>query len=75
MINVIIPFEYTKILEPNQYQKSDQAPFIIYAALECIIEKTDGCKNNPESSSTTEVSEYIPSGFSMSTISSFRNRK
>ena len=32
----------------NQYQKSDKAPFIIYADLECIIEKTDGCKNNPE---------------------------
>ena len=29
-------------------------------------------KNNPENSSTTTVSEYIPAGFSMSTISSFR---
>ena len=33
----------------------------------------DGCKNNPEKSSTTKVSEHIPSGFSMSTISSFRS--
>ena len=40
--------EDTKILEFNQYQKSDKAPFIIYADLECIIEKTDGCKNNPQ---------------------------
>ena len=70
---VIMPFEDTKILEFNQYQKSDKAPFIIYAGLECIIEKTDGCKNNPENSSTTKVSEHIPSGFSMSTISSFRS--
>ena len=31
----------------------------------------DGCKNNPENSSTAKVSEHIPSGFSMSTISSF----
>ena len=46
--NVILPFEDTKILEFNQYQKSDKAPFIIYADLECIIEKIDGCKNNPE---------------------------
>ena len=30
-------------------------------------------KNNPENSSTTIVSEHIPSGFSMSTISSFRS--
>ena len=35
----------------------------------------DGCKNNDENSSTTKVSEHIPSGFSMSTISSFTNIK
>ena len=68
-----MPSEDTKILEFNQYQKSDKAPFIIYADLECIIEKIDGCKNNPENSSTTKVSKHIPSGFSMSTISSFRS--
>ena len=28
----------------NHYQKSDKVPFIIYADLECIIEKIDGCK-------------------------------
>ena len=38
-----------------------------------MIEKIDGCKNNPENSSTTKVSKHIPSGFSMSTISSFRS--
>ena len=68
-----MPSEDTKILEFNQYQKSDKAPFIIYADLECIIEKIDGCKNNPENSSTTKVNEHIPSGFSMSTIFSFRS--
>ena len=36
--------EDNKILEFNQYQKSDKAPFIIYADLECLIEKTDECK-------------------------------
>ena len=46
--------------------------FIIYTNLEFIIEKTDGCKNNLENSSTTKVSKHIRSGFSMSTISSFR---
>ena len=63
----------TKIFEFNQYQKSNKAPFIIYADLACIIEKIDGCKNNSENSSTAKVSEHIPSGFSMSTISSFRS--
>ena len=53
----------------EEYQKSDKAPFIIYADLECKIAKIDGCKYNPENSSTTKVSEHIPSGFSISTIS------
>ena len=65
-------YEDTKILEFNVYQKSDKVPFIIYADLECIIDKINGCRNNPENSSTTKVNEHIPSGFSMSTISSFR---
>ena len=73
--NVIMSFEDTKILELSQYQKSDKAPFIIYAYLECITEKIDGCKINIENSSTTKVSEHIPSGFLMSTISSFRSIK
>ena len=67
-----MPSEDTKILEFDQYQKADKVPFIIYADLECIIEKIDGYKNNPENSSTTKVSKHIPPGFSMSAISSFR---
>ena len=43
-----MPFEDTKILEFNQYQKSNKAPFIIYADIVCIIKKIGGCKNNPE---------------------------
>ena len=65
--------EDTKILEFNQYQKADKAPFIIQAIFECMIEKIDGCTNNPENSSTTKVTKHIPSGFSTSTISSFRS--
>ena len=71
--NVIITSKGTKTLGFNQYQKSDKAPFILYADLECLIKKIDGCKNNAENLSTTKVSEHIPSGFSMSTISSFRS--
>ena len=68
-----MPFEETKILEFNQYQKSDKAPFVNYADLECILEKIDRCKNNPENSSTTKVSKHIPSVFSLSTLYSFRS--
>ena len=42
-----MPSENTKILEVNLYQKSDKIPLIIYADLECIIEKIVGCKNSP----------------------------
>ena len=65
--------EKTRILELNQYQKSDKAQFNIYVDLECLIEKIDGCKNDPENSSTAKVGEHILSGFWMSKISSFKN--
>ena len=41
--------------------------------LNVLIEKTDGCNNNLKNSSTTNVGEHIPSGFLMSTISSFKS--
>ena len=70
--NVIMPSEDTKILEFNQYKKSDKAPFIIYGDLKRI----DRCKNNTENSyTTTKVGEHIPLGFSKSTISSFKSVK
>ena len=34
--NIIMPSEDTKILEFNQYQKFDQAVFMIYADLACL---------------------------------------
>ena len=55
----------TKILEFNQYQAFDKAQFIIYADLECLIEKIDECKNNLENSLTTKVVKHIPSGLWM----------
>ena len=43
-----MPSKSTETLELDQYQKSDKSSFITYADLECLIEKIDGCKNNPE---------------------------
>ena len=51
----------------NQHQKSEKAPFIIYADLEFLIEKIDGCKNNPKNLYTTKLGEHIPSDFPIST--------
>ena len=70
--NVVIPSKDTIILEFNQYQKSNKAPFAIYADREYLIEMIDGCKNITENSFTTTVSEHITSGFSVSTISSLK---
>ena len=72
--NVEMPLEDTKILEFNRYLKFDKALFVSYADLEClIIENIDGWKNNHENSSKTKVGKQIPSGFSMSIISSFKS--
>ena len=73
-----MPPEDTEILEYDHNQKCDKAPFVIYAeymesVFECIREKINGYKNNPETSSTTKVRGHIPSGVSISATSSFRN--
>ena len=56
--NDVMPSKNTKILEINQYQKSDKSSFIIYADIEYLIENIDGCENNPENSSATNVNEH-----------------
>ena len=35
-------------------------PYIIYADLECLVKRTEGCENNPETSSTTKVGKHTP---------------
>ena len=69
---LVIASEDTKLLQFNQYKKRDKLPFIVYADIECLIEKIDGRKKNAENSFTTKVREHIPSGFSMSTRSTFK---
>ena len=46
-------------------------PFIVYADIESLIRKIDGCANNPENSSTTKIGEHILCGYSMSKIWAF----
>ena len=60
-----------KILKYNHGEKSIRAPFIIYADLESLLEKTDICYNNPEKSSTTKINKHTPSGYSLFTHCSF----
>ena len=42
--------EGNKILKYNPGEKSLKVLFIIYADLECLLEKTDTCQNNPKES-------------------------
>ena len=70
-----MPSEETKILEFNQYQKSNKAPFIIYGDVESLIENIDQCKNKLKNSSTTKVGKHIPSNLSMSSFKSIENKQ
>ena len=71
--NVIMPSKDTKTIEFIQNPKSDKATFIVHADFECIMEKIDECKNNPEHCSTKNLSKHISPGLSISRISSFRS--
>ena len=62
-----------KGLEFNQYMKSDKMSYIIYADMESLIKKINGCAKNPESSSTKKLGAHIPCGYSLSTIWAFDN--
>ena len=62
-----MPNEDNKIIKYNQGEKSVRSPFIIYADLECLIEKIRTCYNNLEESSTTEINKHTPSGYSLFT--------
>ena len=57
-----MPSEDAKILEYNQYQKSEKTLFVINADLESLIKSIDRCKNIIEKSSTTKVSRTFDMG-------------
>ena len=47
-----MPDEDNKISKYNHREKSMRVPFIIYADLECLLEKMHLCQNNLEKSYT-----------------------
>ena len=49
---VEMPEEGNKVLKYNHGEKSIKAPLIIYADLECLLEKISTCHNNLEQSYT-----------------------
>ena len=61
--HVKMPDENNKILKYNPAEKSLKHIFIIYADLECLLEKIDACHNNPEKSYTEKKARHKPSGY------------
>ena len=45
---VELPNEYSTILKYSHGEKSLKAPFMIYAHLECLLQKMHSCQSNPE---------------------------
>ena len=48
---------------------------VIYADLECLLEKMSTCQNNPNKSSTTKINKHTSSGYSIFTSCSFDESK
>ena len=72
---VEMPTKDNNIIKYNHGEKSIKVPFIIYADLECLLEKMSTCINNPNESSTTKINKHIPSGYSIFISCSFDESK
>ena len=73
--HIEMPTKDNNIIKYKQGEKSLKLPFIIYADLECLVEKINTCYNNPEESSTTKTNKHTPSGYSIFTHCSFDKSK
>ena len=73
--HVEMPTKNNNIIKYNHGEKSMKLPFVIYADLECLLEKMSTCRNNPNESSTTKINKHTPSGYSIFTHCSFDKSK
>ena len=73
--DTMMPDKDNKILKHNPGEKSLKVPFIIYADLECLLQKINTCQNNPDKSYTEKKAEHIPSDYSLLTCCSFDKSK
>ena len=73
--HVQMPTKDNNIIKYSQGEKSIKLPFIIYADLECLLEKMSTCQNNPNESSTTEINKHTTSGYSLYTHCSLDKSK
>ena len=70
-----MPTKDNNIIKYNHGEKSMKLPFLIYADLECLLEKMSTCQKNPNKSSTTKINKHTPSGYSIFTSCSFDESK
>ena len=70
-----MPTKDNDAIKYNHGEKSKKLPFVVYADLECLLEKISTCYNNPEESSTTKINKHKPSGYSIFTHCSFNKSK
>ena len=70
-----MPEEVKKILKYNHREKYMKGTFVIYADLECLLNKINTCYYNPEKPSATKISKHTPSCYSLFTHCSFDTSK
>ena len=63
------------VIKYNHGENSIKLPFVVYADLECLLEKMSTCSNNPKESSTAKINKHTPSGYSIFTHCSFDKSK
>ena len=57
--DVEMPIKGNNTIKYNHGEKSMKLPFVIYADLECLLEKISTCQNNPNKSSTTKINKHV----------------
>ena len=82
---VEMPTKDNNNIKYSHGEKSMKVPFIIYAHLQCLLEKMNTCEalvsttrtsiNNPNESSTTKINKHTPSGYSIFTSCSLDESK
>ena len=70
-----MPDEDNKTLKYNHGEKSMRVPFLIYADLECLLEKMHLRQNNLENCYAEKKIKDTPSGYSLFTRFSFDTTK
>ena len=62
-----MPTKNNNIITYNHGKKSMKLPFVIYADLECLLEKMSTCINIPNESSATKINKHTPLCYSIFT--------